>query len=274
MQKIERAGIVFAIVTSVVGVAVSLVSLLISLEANRLTGKQIELALYGGEPVFDVQWEIGKDGLPYYIVKNTGANIHSVGYSVESELSGTFTVESNEPQASNMGCYRIVMPRTNRFLLIEEPRKVYRVEEIDFDTPFDESSQSLRFSAYRKFQSETAVPDDIGKLAEDILGPVWAWSFRITIAYSNYRNEPSTRTIDILGVGETEDSEARFGDFMVRTMSDEDLQEESDLRKENEAALALEIPLLKLELWSGEDPRTTIEEALAAHLSRYNLTLT
>ncbi|MCL2494048.1 MAG: hypothetical protein FWE98_00140 [Oscillospiraceae bacterium] len=82
---------------TVMGVLVSIAAMNVSKKANEanklivrqneLVEQQYELERYGAEPVFDVQWEIGEDGLPYYVVRNIGAEIHDLWCTVTSILS-------------------------------------------------------------------------------------------------------------------------------------------------------------------------------------------
>jgi len=246
MQKIERAGIIFAIITSVVGVAVSLVSLLISLEANKLARMQYELDLYGGEPVFMVEWELGKDGLPYYTITNTGAEIHDVSYDVVDSYHGYF--------ASRVAGFESgLLPNGFSFKM--------HANYIAYDTEFIRQTQSFVVLAYRRFKDkpseyyyDIAENTDVREVAR---GPVWPQKeVNITIDYKNFRNESCRKRIVIfMRMGAQESHLGK--DFTFRVSDPQDEEEQNEM--------------LIIDIWDHEEPVKKIVEAIAQYRQENDL---
>ena len=225
MQKIERAGILFAIVTSVVGVAVSLVSLLFSLEANRLVAQQnaimaeqYVLERYGGEPVFTVEWKKDGDGLPYYVIKNNGAEIHDVTFSGGRWLLGNLACREEESGKMISPGYSIDL--------------VYDAMLPGFQWPdFSSETQSIQIyayqpSAYPSFHRDSQEPYNIWADLKNITASNNVYNYSVElyihvgIHYKDYRNNSCTKDVVIESRLYEFDNKERYGEKFTFSVGD------------------------------------------------------
>ena len=164
---------------TVMGVLVSIAAVIVSVNANRLVDQQNELIKqqydldrYGAEPVFEVHWEEGEDGVPCYIIKNIGAEIHNVRYWVSAYMRVY---------------YRPLEEDGAKFLVEADPNDTLEYTW-DIDTNFDEQTQSFHIAALRWFQEETpsSISEKLNKLEHVSCGEDF---IEIDIYYRNYLNE-------------------------------------------------------------------------------------
>jgi hypothetical protein len=169
---------IVAVTLTIMGGLVSVAAVIVSVNANRIMSRQYDLDRYGTEPVFTVEWEMGKEDIPYYVIKNVGAEIHSVFYRDDAILNCFYHYPSDT---------------LIRFIFDVEPSFSYMSRH---DTRFDEQTQSFRIAANRWFKDKTVADvrrdietiDDLDCVAEFI---------KIMIYYRNYRNEDCLRDVII-----------------------------------------------------------------------------
>jgi len=269
---LERNKIIFetivAATLTVMGVLVSIAAVFVAVNANKLVDRQNELIAqqyglerYGTEPVFTVEWEEGEDGLPYYVIKNTGAEIHGVTFSVVSELRGWFKCQSDETKVAD------TYPRV--YII-----RMYSLYDSEHDSEFDEQSQSFQLSAYRQFRGEPVAPYDnifADQINKTLAGSLIRATY-ISLYYKNYRNEQceSTLFIGTIAMGAElaekvvqEEGKYEYGKdfwFQVRNLPNDNIWESSE---DN----------LVVEIWGNENPVEKLQEELSIYLSKYNLTL-
>jgi hypothetical protein len=142
---------------------------------------------------------MGKDDLPYYVIKNTGAEIHDVSYSLDSWFEGTSYYSE------------MAAPVLCRFTALTRTDPIWYGRNID--TEFDEHSQTFSISIYRMFTGEPFTPYDIVAQAfkSGVLPPYsyYPQYLCVTAYYKNYRNESCQS--DILICRRYIEAEATYG---------------------------------------------------------------
>ena len=98
---LEKNKIIFetlvAASLTVMGVLVSVAAVVVSVSANKLASRQYDLARYGAEPVFAMEWIKGK-----YIITNSGAEIHNVRYQANPRYHMIYTHYDTEEDDLNL----------------------------------------------------------------------------------------------------------------------------------------------------------------------------
>jgi len=191
-NKIIFETIVAASLT-VMGILVSIAAVFVAVNANKLVDRQNELIIqqyelerYGAEPVFTVEWEMGEDKFPRYVIKNVGAEIHDVHYSVErSWIKGYF------PPLGSQLAFQFTFT-------IEKNGISYNL--IKMNTPFSERTQSFSISAFRLLQEEEEpyffVEEHMVEELKDIVDTLsMDNNVYIRVKYKNLRNEECEKSI-------------------------------------------------------------------------------
>jgi len=146
---------------TIMGVLVSIAAVFVSVSVNRLTSMQYALDRYGAEPVFTVERKEDKDKLPYYVIKNVGADVHDVL------------------------CYG---GGISSFAYWHHGKNIFvdvLLKEL-LNPKFDEKAQLFSFSAQFWEEKINQVVNDVQKIEN-----FYAYDCRISlyIEYKNYRNE-------------------------------------------------------------------------------------
>ena len=216
-NRLERNKIIIetsiAIFLAVIGVTTSITGLVVSLNANRISAQQNELLAqqqeiaaqqrdllvqqydferFGAEPVFTMEWEIGEDGSPYYVIKNIGAKIHDANYSVNYRLNEHRLLYSGIALSSR------------------------------YNDEFDVQTQSFHIPVFPLFMGDEPfnvvahINEGISKYFEEYFERGFSLWFSqdvsIEIRYANYLNERHKKTISY----STNDfSDERYGEDFI-----------------------------------------------------------
>ena len=240
---------------TIMGVLVSIAAVIVSVNANKIgeeanklldqqnemVAQQYELELFSGEPVFDVDEELGEDGIPYYVIKNTGAKqISEVTCTVCEKYPSSYQAKA---EGTEWFPYGINVTVWNR--------------QKGYDGDYDYETHSFHIPAYRKFQDNTAEPYRFPSaiMQTGLGGPVWVSRTEIEIKYKNYLKEKCTKKLVMeFYEGGAGRNWMEYSSFVMNNESN------------------WERDILEIELSSPTDPVDEIRKAISNYLSERNWT--